>query len=89
MTLAEIENLRVTLLQLLRESGSYAQTVPLLVTGAKRTGFGHACDEIVRCELTYLADKGLVAIDPKLLSPENKRWRLTAEGRDHLAMEGL
>lgn len=89
MSPAEIERLRVSLLQTLRSGGVFAQTVPMLVTGVKLAGFGQADAEIVRCELTYLADKGLVAVDAKLLSPENKRWRITAEGRDHLAVEGL
>jgi len=32
-------------------------------------------------ELIYLADKGLVAALPKLISPENEAWRITAAGR--------
>jgi hypothetical protein len=89
MNHAEIERLRITLLQVLRSGGAFAQTVSMLVTGVKLMGFVEVTDAAVRCELTYLADKALVAVDAKLISPENKRWRLTAEGRDHLAEEGL
>jgi len=36
-------------------------------------------------ELDYLHDKGLVAPVEKTISPENRTWRITAAGRDHLA----
>jgi len=36
-------------------------------------------------ELAYLRDKGLIAEVTKNVSPENRAWRITAAGRDHLA----
>ncbi len=39
----------------------------------------------LRNELAYLRDKSFVAIAPKQLSPENRRWAKTATGRDFLA----
>ena len=51
---------------------------------------GHTVPEAdVAAELQYLADKGLVAPLAKTLSPENRLWRITAEGRDLLASLGL
>lgn len=51
---------------------------------------GHQVAETeIVTELQYLADKGLVVLVPKALSPENRRWRLTAPGRDLLAELGL
>jgi DNA-binding PadR family transcriptional regulator len=43
----------------------------------------------VRLEVDYLADKGLVAAEAKVISPEVKRYRTTAAGRDFLAEAGL
>jgi hypothetical protein len=51
-----------------------------------RTGLAPAA---VESEMDYLADKGLVSVPEKLISPENRAWRITAAGRDHLATRGL
>ncbi len=40
-------------------------------------------------ELRYLHDKGLVTPLSKVLSPENRVWRITASGRDCLAGEAF
>lgn len=53
-----------------------------------KIGLEHTEAEIV-AELQYLADKALVASVAKTLSPENRRWRITAAGRDLLAELGL
>lgn len=44
--------------------------------------------EQVADEIQYLADKGLLVEENKLVSPENKFWRTTADGRDYLATQG-
>lgn len=62
--------------------------VPALKVGAMAGGFAPTDDEI-DAELLYLADKGLVVVTDKLVSPELKRWRVTADGRDYAATEGL
>ncbi len=87
---AELERFRICLLQQLREVGA-DRDLPLatIVTGAKLAAFPSANDDIVRGELVYLMDKGLVVVVAKQLSPENKRWRITAAGRDFLAEQGL
>lgn len=84
------EALRVTLLQQLREAGS-ANSLPLstIVMGARLNGFEAANEDTVRGELVYLIDKGFVATPQKAISPENKRWRITAAGTDYLAEAGL
>jgi predicted transcriptional regulator len=43
--------------------------------------------EQVRREMEYLAEKGLLASVEKEVSPENSAWRITAKGRDFLAMQ--
>ena len=45
-------------------------------------------DETVDHEITYLSDKGLIKSEFKFISPENKFWRTTADGRDYLASQG-
>lgn len=50
-------------------------------------GFPAAAVEDIRTETLYLADKGLLAEVPKMVSPENRAWRITAEGRDYLATQ--
>lgn len=43
--------------------------------------------DVVELEIEYLSDpkKGLLTVNHKLVSPENKIWQTTAEGRDTLA----
>jgi len=90
MNNAELERFRICLLQQLREVGA-DRDLPLgtIVTGARLAAFAAANDDTVRGELVYLLDKGLVTRVEKQLSPENKRWRITAAGRDFLAEQGL
>lgn len=89
MTSAQTEIFRKDILLQLRAVNGGSLPVPTLVSGVKAAGFDEANDAIVRASLTYLADKGLVAIVPVMLSPENKRWRITAAGVDLLAEAGL
>jgi len=49
-------------------------------------GFKLSADD-VELELAYLADKGLVSVENKMVSPENAFWRTTAAGRDYLALQ--
>lgn len=89
MSPAELQNLRVAVAQQLRSAGGYALPVEALSRGARLVGFPTITEAEIRAELVYLADKQLVAVDQKIVSPELKRWRLTAAGRDWLAEEGL
>src|SRR6267154_3373966 len=75
-------------LSLLRYCGSAAQcglATALLQQLLASEGFRGLSADQLRAELIYLADKGLVAALPKVISPENEAWRITAAGRDFLA----
>ena len=55
-------------------------------TSSSRAWIG---DSELRAEIDYLVEKGLAKPEAKRISPENKQWTITAEGRDFLATEGL
>lgn len=72
----------------------------LIVLDANQTRFGLTLDaltlhvstyfpliqrQMLEPELNYLCDKGLIAEVEKKLSPENRQWKMTADGRDYLA----
>jgi hypothetical protein len=84
-----LELFRVCLLQQLRAVAPADLPVGTLVIGAQAQGFAAASAETVRSELVYLLDKDLVVVPERIVSPENKRWRITAAGRDFLAEAGL
>lgn len=89
MNSEEIERFRIHLLQQLRAvGGDSSLPLPTLLTGVKLAGF-EVLDVQVRAALAYLGDKGFVVPIEKGLSPENKRWRITANGTDYLASSGL
>lgn len=83
------ELFRVALLQQLAAVAPQSLPVPTLLTGVRLAGFPNATEEEAKAELDYLGDKNLVVIAPQTLSPENKRWKIRAEGRDLLAVQGL
>lgn len=86
----QVELFRICILeQLQRVAGFSSLPVSTLQSGAVVKGFPQASEDTVRSALAYLADKGLVAPVEKMLSPENKRWRITAAGTDFLAEAGL
>lgn len=89
MTPQSRELFRISLLQQLVGVADAGLPLPSLVTGARLDGHAAANEELTRGELVYLQDKGLVALMVRTVSPENKRWRITAAGRDFLAEEGL
>lgn len=63
-------------------------TFGTIAIGVRIAGF-RVTDEEIAAEITYLQDKGLATALDKTISPENRRIRITAAGRDHLATEGL
>jgi hypothetical protein len=89
MTSQEIEGLRIALLQALAIVAGVELPLPTLVTAAKRAGFRDVEVRTVAAEMSYLEDKQLVVAGDKTLSPENREWRIAAEGRDFLAKRGL
>ena len=54
-------------------------------------GFGPITLELVNAEIQYLADpdKNFLRSESKAISPEIKKWKITAAGRDYLAEQGI
>ena len=86
MNSADREQLRLSLLRFLdaNNTGRFLGT-GLLLQMAKAEGRGDLTEAEVKAELQYLLDRGLVEAAAKVISPENKTWRITADGRDAFA----
>lgn len=82
------EQFRLALLSVLDAAASVGLRESSLCLHMKAAGFEPTLVEL-RTELTYLDDKKFVAELSKQISPELRRWRITATGRDFLATEGL
>lgn len=82
------ENLRLLLLTALNAARPYAVAPDAIRLGLSPQ-FRNLDASELQAEIDYLVDKGFVAQEGKLISPENREWKITAEGRDFLAMEGL
>jgi len=80
----QIEQARLSLLRYLNEAAPFGLGEPLLLQCLRCEGWTALDQDLVR-ELNYLRDKGLVESVPKIISPENSSWRITAGGRDFLA----
>lgn len=80
------EQLRINLLRQLDAAGSLGFTDAALHSGARLQGYDVSLKE-VGGEVDYLADpsKGLVRRVNKAISPEMRRHKITADGRDWLA----
>lgn len=79
------ELLRTGLLRVLDEQDSrYGLSEPVLAELVRRYGFTPTVETVAR-ELDYCADKGLAATVQRVISPENRYWRITAAGRDLIA----
>lgn len=89
MTPSQRQTFRSFLLTSAAGAGRFGISEELIFHGARASGFHSVTQEEIGEEIQYLVDKGfLVAVD-KQISPENKSWRVTAEGRDWLAQQGL
>ena len=80
---------RTNILLQLRAAGTLGLTSNELVVGAKSQGFADIDRETVEEELAYLSDKKHVEKLPKEISPEVESFRVTAAGRDYLAINRL
>ncbi|MDR2982002.1 MAG: hypothetical protein LBV12_07110 [Puniceicoccales bacterium] len=85
----ELEIFRKTLLAIFVGAGSLGATIPTLKVQLGIRGFDNPDDVELRNELDYLEEKMLIAQADKLISPENRRWKITASGRDFAALQGL
>ena len=88
MNTATRELFRHNLIAQLAAAGAVGMKPAALKVGAKVGGF-EPSDQELDDELLYLHDKGFAAPVDKAISPELKRWRITAAGRDFAAVEGL
>ncbi len=73
----------------LYKSGSYRPTLAVLFIQLTRAGHAIGSQEEVTRELGYLIDKGFVAEERPVVSPELRQYRITAAGSDYLAERGL
>ena len=88
MNAARRENLRLLILTAFDASKPFAVGIRELRAGLAIT-FRGIDDTALAAEIDYLVGKGFAAAEGKSISPENKLWKITAEGRDFLATEGL
>ena len=80
------ELLRLALLRVLEANPTvYGLGLEALCHLASRFGFTSPEPSAVALEIQYLEDKGLVLPVNKVVSPENRAWRISAAGRDSLA----
>jgi len=88
MTPEQRELFRISLLRVLDANRSqFGFGLTALATLVLRFGFKVGPDD-VEPEIIYLEDKGFVTLIGKAISPENRTWRITADGRDYLASNG-
>lgn len=81
------ENLRHSLLRFTSENRSrFGLPLAYLHAAALAEGRRNLTLPEVEFELDYLSEKGLLTVPEKLISPEVRAWRITAAGRDHLAI---
>lgn len=81
----ELEIFRIDILRVLDANPSgWGINLHVITVHLQPYGFTPEKAELLR-ELQYLQDKGFATVPSKALSPENKTWRITAEGRDLLA----
>jgi hypothetical protein len=79
------EQLRLSLLRFLDENPTrFGLGLPLLAQRARAEGFP-VDTENLDAELLYLEDAKFVVQPAKVLSPENRTFRITKEGRDFRA----
>lgn len=79
------EDLRVAMLEVLEANATrHGLGIVGLAFLVKRFGFEPTNAQVL-AEMTYLEDRHLVVCLDKVISPENKFWRITAAGRDFLA----
>jgi len=87
MNTEQKENFRNALLRVLEERASdkFGLSLKAVAVFLHQFGFPASSADDINAELQYLADKGMVALVGKPISPENRCWRITAGGRDFLA----
>lgn len=88
MNPAERETLRLSLLRYLDANAGNRRGLAETVMRQRFTNEGGTATPVeVAAELDYLADKGLVEVTAKPISPELRAWKITSAGRDHFAQQ--
>jgi hypothetical protein len=85
MNPARREHVRLSALRYVAASARYGLGTDVILQFIRSEGLREVAKEELEVELQYLAEKGLVTSERKLLSPEIPLWRITAAGRDHVA----
>ena len=89
MSAARLEHVRLSALRYCAETGEIGYMERAILQDIRNEGLRELTESELRAEMQYLADKGLITAVSKALSPDLKRWRVTAAGRDFLAEQGL
>lgn len=85
MNSRDLEQLRLSLLRYLDENPTrFGLPASFLRQRAASEGFSADVPAVER-ELDYLTEKNLVTVVNKEVSPENRAWRISANGRDYRA----
>lgn len=88
MTATEREQLRLSLLRFLADNPTrFGFNVALLLQMARNEGRSELVRTEVEAELQYLEDKQFITLVNKSISPENRVWRITSDGRDYFAQQ--
>ena len=85
LTPSQRELVRLSLLRYLDAAEGFGLGEGILLSSIRAEGFRVVDEASLQKELQYLQDKGFVAVAEKTISPELRRWRITANGRDLLA----
>jgi hypothetical protein len=88
LTNEQREQLRLSLLRFLDANQTrFGLATAVLLQMARSEGRPDLQKGQLEAELEYLAEKGLAAEALKGISPENRNWRITANGRDYCAAQ--
>jgi hypothetical protein len=87
MTKQQREQIRLSILRYCDCADEFGLSEPLLLQFLRSEGFRALSAAKLHAEIIYLADKTFLASVPKLISPENPAWRITASGRDFFAIQ--
>ncbi|MEO8206758.1 MAG: hypothetical protein ABI615_11300 [Chthoniobacterales bacterium] len=83
------EQFRTLILLACLGAGEFGVVREALIVGLRAGGFRQDADDQLNDELAYLVDKNFLSLKAKAISPENRQWKITADGRDFLAEGGL
>lgn len=89
MTPEQREQIRLSVMRHLdAASGTkYGFSEKLLLQFVRNEGYRQITAEEFAAEMLYLQDKKCVTAAEKTISPENRHWRITADGRDFYAQQ--